>query len=382
MMMDITHSESDYRVLRHTLHQLAEPSGQERRTHQFIMDKMSQWPPTKLITFPDNNHILAVYDSGCAGRTLLLRGDFDAVRVDETLDLPYASTTPGVAHKCGHDGHTAILLGLAEMLATNPPSKGRVLLFFQAAEETGEGARQMLETKILEEYKPDRVFALHNIPGEELGTVICREGSFTCSVISCDIHLHGHTAHAAEPQKALCPYSAAKTITDSLLALNQYDMLRDDFRLVTLVEFRIGEPAYGVAAGHGVLRFTLRSKDDALLQQTKAEVERLVAEVCGAARLGHEIAWKEYFAASNNHPDAVQVIRRAAAECGLPYKEKDTPFSWGEDFGLLTQHYDGALFGLGSGKDQPSLHHPHFDFPDELVPVGVRLFAQLCYGKE
>lgn len=381
-MMEFTRTESDYSTLRHALHQLAEPSGQEHRTHQFILDRLATLHPSKLLTFPGNNHILAVYDSGRAGRTLLLRGDFDAVLVEETIDVPYASHTPGVSHKCGHDGHTTILLGVAEMLAANPPSAGRVLLFFQAAEETGEGARQFLETNILEEYKPDRVFALHNIPGEELGTVICQKGSFTCSVISCDIHLHGHTAHAAEPQKALCPYPAAKTITDNLLALNQYDMFREDFRLVTLVEFRIGEPAYGVAAGHGVLRFTLRAKDDALLQQTKAEVEKQVGEVCGAAGLGYEIAWKEYFAASDNHPDAVRVIRRAAEVCGLPYKEKETPFSWGEDFGLLTQHYDGALFGLGSGTDQPPLHHPQFNFPDALIPIGVRMFAQLCYGEE
>ena len=380
--MEFTRTESDYSTLRHALHQLAEPSGQEHRTHQFILDRLATLHPSKLLTFPGNNHILAVYDSGRAGRTLLLRGDFDAVLVEETIDVPYASHTPGVSHKCGHDGHTTILLGVAEMLAANPPSAGRVLLFFQAAEETGEGARQFLETNILEEYKPDRVFALHNIPGEELGTVICQKGSFTCSVISCDIHLHGHTAHAAEPQKALCPYPAAKTITDNLLALNQYDMFREDFRLVTLVEFRIGEPAYGVAAGHGVLRFTLRAKDDALLQQTKTEVEKQVGEVCGAAGLGYEIAWKEYFAASDNHPDAVRVIRRAAEVCGLPYKEKETPFSWGEDFGLLTQHYDGALFGLGSGTDQPPLHHPQFDFPDALIPIGVRMFAQLCYGEE
>ena len=374
--------ESDYSTLRHALHQLAEPSGDEHRTHRFIMDRLVTFHPSKLLTFPENNHIMAVYDSGRAGRTLLFRGDFDAVRVDETIDVPYASHTPGVAHKCGHDGHTTILLGLAEMLANNPPATGRVLLFFQAAEETGEGARQFLETNILKEYGPDRVFALHNIPGEDLGTVICREGSFTCSVVSCDILLHGHTAHAAEPQKALCPYPAAKTITDNLLALNQYDMLRDDFRLVTLVEFRIGEPAYGVAAGHGVLRFTLRAKDDTLLQQTKTEVEKQVCEACAKSGLDHEIAWKEYFAASNNHPDAVRVIRHAAEMCGLTYKEKETPFSWGEDFGLLTQHYDGALFGLGSGTDQPPLHHPQFDFPDALIPIGIQLFAQLCYGNE
>ena len=172
---------------------------------------------------------------------------------------------------------------------------------------------------------------------------------------------------------------AHKAIIDELLALNQYDMERDDFCLLTLVEFRVGEPAYGVTAGHGVLRFTLRAKDDKLLQQTKVRLEEIVKRVAGATPgLTTAIGWKEYFAASSNAADAVDRIRAAARACGLPYQEKPQPFSWGEDFGLLTQRYDGALFGLGSGENQPPLHHQHFDFPDELVPIGVKLFYEIA----
>ena len=365
--------------IRHTLHRLAEPSGCEARTQQFLLDTLRTIQPTEIRTFGDSRNFLAVFDTGHAGPTTLFRGDFDAVRVDETIDVPYASETAGVAHKCGHDGHATILLGLAEQLHLHPLEKGRALLFFQAAEETGEGAAQLLQTGVLDEYRPDRVFALHNIPGVPLGTVICKTGSFTCSVVSCDIELHGRTSHAAEPLKALSPYPAAKDITDELLALNQYDMERDDFCLLTLVEFRVGEPAYGVTAGHGVLRFTLRAKDDKLLQQTKARLEEIVKRVAEATpELTTAISWKEYFAASSNAAEAVGRIRAAARACGLPYQEKPQPFSWGEDFGLLTQHYDGALFGLGSGENQPPLHHQHFDFPDELVPIGVRLFYEIA----
>ena len=368
----------NYPDIRHRLHELAEPSGAEVATQRFIIDALAAFEPTHIHVFKNSKNLLAVYDFGHGGPTTLIRGDFDAVRVPETLDLPYASHTPGVAHKCGHDGHATILLGLAEQLHLRPLAKGRVLLFFQAAEETGEGAAQLLETDILEKYKPGKVYALHNIPGEPLGSVICKEGSFTCSVVSCDIELHGRTAHAAEPLKAVSPYPAAKAITDRLLAMNCYYMSRDDFRLLTLVEFRVGEQAYGVAAGHGVLRFTLRAKDDDLLQQTRAEVERIAEEETRASEgLNHHIAWKEYFAASRNHKDAVENIRKAAQECGLPYVCKEFPFSWGEDFGLLTQHYEGALFGLGSGKEQPPLHHQNFDFPDELVSVGVKIFKTL-----
>lgn len=365
--------------IRHTLHRLAEPSGCEARTQQLLLDTLRTLQPTEVRTFGNSRNFLVVFDTGHDGPCTLFRGDFDAVRVDETIDVPYASETAGVAHKCGHDGHATILLGLAEQLHLHPLEKGRTLLFFQAAEETGEGAAQLLETGVLDEYRPDRVFALHNIPGAPLGTVICKTGSFTCSVVSCDIELHGRTSHAAEPLKALSPYPAAKAITDELLALNQYDMERDDFCLLTLVEFRVGEPAYGVTAGHGVLRFTLRAKDDKLLQQTKVRLEEIVKRVAGATPgLTTAIGWKEYFAASSNAADAVDRIRAAARACGLPYMEKPQPFSWGEDFGLLTQQYDGALFGLGSGENQPPLHHQHFDFPDELVPIGVRLFYEMA----
>ena len=365
--------------IRHTLHRLAEPSGCEARTQQFLLDTLRTLQPTEIRTFANSRNFLAVFDTGHAGPTTLFRGDFDAVRVDETIDVPYASETAGVAHKCGHDGHATILLGLAEQLHLRPLEKGRTLLFFQAAEETGEGAGQLLQTGILDELRPDCVFALHNIPGAPLGTVICKTDSFTCSVVSCDIELHGHTSHASEPLKALTPYPAAKAITDELLALNQYDMERDVFCLLTLVEFRIGEPAYGVTAGHGVLRFTLRAKDDKLLRLTKLRLEEIVSKVAEATPgLTTAISWKEYFAASANATEAVERIRAAACACGLPYQEKPQPFSWGEDFGLLTQQYDGALFGLGSGESQPPLHHQHFDFPDELVPIGVRLFYEIA----
>ena len=372
----------NYPDIRHHLHQLAEPSGAEVATQRFIIDTLSAFEPTHIHVFKNSMNLLAVYDFGHGGPTTLIRGDFDAVRVPETLDLPYASRTPGVSHKCGHDGHTTILLGLAEQLHLRPLARGRVLLFFQAAEETGAGARQLLDSGILEQYRPEKVYALHNIPGESLGCVICKEESFTCSVISCDIELHGRTAHAAEPLKAVSPYPAAKAITDRLLAMNQYDMRAEDFRLLTLVEFKVGEQAYGVTAGHGVLRFTLRAKNDALLQQTRAEVVRIAEEETRATEgLNHQIAWKEYFAAAKNHKDAVENIKKAADKCGLAYVNKETPFSWGEDFGLLTQHYDGALFGLGSGEQQPPLHHQLFDFPDELVPVGVKIFYQILMGE-
>lgn len=369
----------NYTIIRHQLHQLAEPSGEEFQTKNFILDTLKDFQPTHIHTFTNSNNLIAEYDFGHGGPTLLFRGDFDAVRVDETLDIPYISHNKGVAHKCGHDGHTTILLGLAEQLHEHPLAKGKVLLFFQAAEETGEGAELLLQTHFLDNYDIDQVYALHNIPGEPKGSIICREGSFTCSVISCDIVLNGRTSHAAEPLKAVNPYGVAVAITNEVLSYNQYDIEKRDYCLVTLIEMKVGERAYGVTAGNGVLRFTLRAKEDEVLQKTKTEVENIVnKEVAHIDGLNSAITWREYFAASHNQTKAVEVIREAANNIGLSYREKPMPFSWGEDFGLLTQHYGGALFGLGSGENQPSLHHPDFDFPDDIIPFGVKMFYTIA----
>ncbi len=365
--------------IRRRLHRLAEPSGKEHKTKTFILKTLEQFQPSAIHTFGDCNNLLAVYDFEGIGETLLFRGDFDAVRVSETIDVPYASESAGVSHKCGHDGHTTILLGLAEQLWRHPLPAGRVLLFFQGAEETGDGAAQLLSSNILDRFSPNAVYALHNIPGIEAGTVICRKGSFTCSVISCDIELHGHTSHAAEPHLACCPYNAAKNIADELLARCRTDIRKEDYLVITLVEFRIGEPAYGVTAGHGVLRFTVRARSDRNLQQAKNAIADTVNAVLSQNEgLSGNIVWKEHFAAAENHAAAVQRIRNAADACNVPYTEKEAPFSWGEDFGLLTLHYPGALFGLGSGINQPPLHHPQFDFPDHIIPIGVNLFRQIA----
>ena len=367
----------DCKEIRHQLHRMAEPSNEEVRTSAYIRQRLEQLQPSKIFTFPKGNHLLAEFDFGGGGKTVLLRADMDAVRVNETLNLPYRSETEGVSHKCGHDGHSTIMLRVAEMLHEKPLPTGKVLLLFQGAEETGEGAKQILDSGILQSYNIDCAYALHNIPAEPAGTIICKTGSFTCSVISCDIVLTGKTAHAAEPWNAVSPFAAAQRITDFVLSLNQRDVQRDDFCVATLIEFRVGSQAYGVAAGDGVLRFTIRTREDTHLQQIISEIESKSKAEAASETLQCDIRWLEYFAASKNAEKAVTAIKECADNLNLTYQEKPIPFFWGEDFGLFTQHYPGALFGLGSGTAQPPLHHPDFDFPDGIVETGAKMFYEL-----
>lgn len=369
---------------RHQLHRLAEPSQHEEKTHAFILQQLQQLSPTSIHTFDDNHNIVAEYFFSDNGPTILLRADFDALPVAETLPLAYASENPTVAHKCGHDGHTAILLDVAARLARakrDHALSGRVLLFFQEAEEIGAGAAKLLNSHFLQQFKIDKVFALHNIPGYPCGSIICKQGSFTCSVISCEIKMEGITAHAAEPHTGVSPFGALTRVAEAALRWSQPDFEQDDYQVVTLIGLQIGGADYGVAAGGGVLRLTLRAKNDHLLKRRMAEIEALLHnETQREPRLRSEVRWIEYFAESKNNAEAVEQIKRAATANGLPYMEKPQPLAWGEDFGLLTQHYPGAMFGLGAGEHCPNLHHHDYDFPDEILEPGINMFWELVKG--
>mgnify|MGYP000263001134 FL=1 len=365
--------------IRRELHQHPELSGHEAQTARFVEDKLQAFNPTKIIRHVGGHGLLVEYFFSEDGPTVLFRADMDAVAVQEPDDIPHHSQTPGVAHKCGHDGHTTILLRFARMLSERPLPKGRVLLLFQPAEENGSGSKAVLDTKVLDYYKIDKAFALHNIPGYPASAVLCKEDSFTCAVVSVSITLTGKTSHAAEPQKGISPIPATLNIVDELLRWNNTDIQSDDYFLSTIVEIHVGEEAYGVSAGNSIIRATLRAKTDKLLHQHAQQLKELVATECKRTPdLQHEMEWLEPFSANENDPQSVGMIKNAALRNNLPYIELQTPFSWGEDFGLFTQQYKGAIFGLGSGENCAPLHSPQYDFPDEVIETGATLFYTIA----
>lgn len=371
--------ENTFHHIRHHLHQHPELSGRENKTARFIEEQLQPFAPTKIIRHVGGHGLLAEYFFSENGQTLLFRADMDAVAVQEPDELPYHSLTLGVAHKCGHDGHTTILLRFAQMLHDHPLQQGRVLLLFQPAEENGSGSKAVLDTKILDYYAIDHVFALHNIPGAPTSAVLCKEGSFTCAVVSVSIALTGKTSHAAEPQNGISPIPATLHIVEELQRWNNTNIQSDDYFLATIVEIHVGEEAYGVSAGNSVIRATLRAKTDRRLNEYTEKLKHLVIADCeNTPGLQHEITWLEPFSANENDKQAVATIKSAALREGFNYVEVENPFSWGEDFGLFTQRYKGAMFGLGAGENCPPLHSPHYDFPDELIETGARVFYSVA----
>ena len=370
----------DFIAIRHQLHQNAELSGLEFKTKDLITNYLKELSPDYIHTFPDSNNIIAEYIFSEKGKTILFRCDMDAVPVKEELNLDYASEDKTISHKCGHDGHVASMLSFAAKLASKPFKNGRILLFFQEGEELGIGAQKLIDSKFLDSYKIDEVYSFHNIPEEPLHSIIVKEGSFSCSVISCDIELLGKTAHAAEPQKGISPLRAAETIVNSILSLSNPNFNDIDYQIVTLIEMRIGEQAYGVSAGNGILRFTIRTFTDSKLQQLIKKIESIVHSIMAEFdEIKYHMEWLQYFAANNNDIELIGEVMTIAKENFLEYKEKKYPFSWGEDFGIITQKYKGAMFGIGSGVNTAPLHHPLYDFPDSIIDTATKMFFSIAH---
>jgi amidohydrolase len=321
--------------------------------------------------------VIAIFDSGVEGPSILLRADTDALPIAEINDFTHKSNSTGISHKCGHDGHTVIMLGVAHLLSENPIKKGKVVLLFQPAEENGMGAEAVLKDKEFLEFQFDFVFALHNIPGYPLHQIVLKENIFNANVKSMIIKLNGKTAHAAEPEKGHNPALALAEILQYAESITNNHPEEDNFFLITPVHMNMGELAYGISAGEGELHLTIRSWDLALFDQKCTALESFINQTCAAYQLYADISWTQVFYANKNDNSAIDFVRQAAITNGFQIQEKTDPFKWGEDFGLFTQKFKGAMFGLGAGIDTPNLHNPDYDFPDDITRTGIQQFFQI-----
>ncbi|MFO7608421.1 MAG: amidohydrolase [Candidatus Krumholzibacteriia bacterium] len=361
---------ADLVALRRALHRNAEPSGREERTAALLADAVAAAEPDEVVAGLGGHGVAAVYAGAADGPTVLVRADMDALPLPDSPELAYASENEGSAHKCGHDGHMAMLTGLAHLLAARRPARGRVVLLYQPAEETGAGAARVLGDPAFAPLRPDRVLALHNLPGFPLGTVVLREGPFAGASRGLIVGLRGVTSHAAEPEAGRSPALAAAALVQALAAAPQNHTALHEAAQVTIVGIDVGGPAFGTSPGRGRVMATLRSSREEVMDRLAARCGELARGLAASFGLDCTVEWTEIFPAVVNDAAAVAAVRRVAGELGLEVVRPDHPFAWSEDFGHFTSVCPGALFGLGAGVDLPALHHPDYDFPDALIPTG------------
>lgn len=363
--------------LRHELHSLAEVSGEEEQTAGKIVEFLKTTEPDSLLTGLGGHGVLAGYKGKQEGPAILIRCELDALPIPEENDFDYRSGNPQTGHKCGHDGHMAIVCGLAQLLGQKRPKYGEVHLLFQPAEETGQGAQRVLQDQKFKKIAPDRVFALHNLPGFDKGQIVVKDNAFAAASIGLIVRLKGATSHAAHPDEGNSPALAMSHLVQDFSALPQFHVGLHDEAKATIVHARLGEQAFGTSPGYAEVMVTLRTYDDDTLNSLKEKAVKLAEGHSKTYNLDLETEWVESFSATINDAEAVDIIRAAAKEEGLALQEKEKPFSWSEDFGHITDVYRGGMFGLGAGVNQSALHASDYDFPDDLIGTGVKMFARI-----
>ncbi|MEL6572836.1 MAG: amidohydrolase [Pseudomonadota bacterium] len=364
-------------ALRRKLHRRPEVSGAEAQTAAVIADALRVLDPDDLIADLGGHGVAAVFAGAAPGPTVMIRCELDGLPITDECGVPWASEIPGQGHLCGHDGHMTMVLGLGRLLSRERPQRGRVVLLYQPAEEVGSGARAVVADRQFAQIAPDWAFAIHNLPGVPRGAVAMREGLMNPASQGLQIRLLGKTAHAAEPETGVSPGVAMAGLIPALAALGTGGEMSDHFRLATVTHAQLGVPSFGIAPGEAVINVTLRAASDAALAEMVAAATVLAADAAAAAGLRVETTDHDVFAASINDTEAVALAEHALTGLGIARNEMGVPMRASEDFGVFGHDAKAAMLCLGSGVDHPALHHPDFDFPDDLIPIGSTIFARI-----
>ncbi|MUP36969.1 amidohydrolase [Labilibaculum euxinus] len=360
-------------ALRRELHKYPEVSNGEYQTTDRIVNFINEYKPDEVIRLGDKG-VLFVFKGAEQGKTVMFRCELDALPIQEISGLEYASVNKGISHVCGHDGHMAIVAGLAQKISNDRPVKGKVILLFQPAEEVEQGACDVLENVNFKNNEPDYLFALHNIPGIKKHKIVLKKGSFASGSKGMIVKLTGKTSHAAEPQDGISPAGAISQIISKLHRLRADKSLFSDFILLTIIHIQLGEISFGTSPGYAEMRITLRAFENEDLRLLTSLCEKIVKEIAELEGLACEINYTEVFPATMNSNGCVDIVEQAAKQNGLDVEHIKTPYKWSEDFGYYTEKFNACYFGLGSGNEQPQLHNPDFDFPDDIMETGINLF--------
>ncbi len=362
---------------RHRLHRHPELSGQEEWTAAQVVQALEPLGPSRIIKGLGGHGVAALWEADEAGPTVMFRAELDALPIEEMSQAAHRSMRPGQAHLCGHDGHATILTGLARLIARRPPARGRILLLFQPAEEDGSGAAAVLANPRFAEIRPDWAFALHNMPGLPLGHAVIAPGPANCASEGLRVTFHGRTAHASMPETGVSPALAIAALIPAALAAGTGGAVVPGFRLVSICHARMGEPAFGITPGEGALWLTLRTLLDDDMAALRDEVMGMARDLAHQNGLTVDFTHHDRFAACTNHAHASKIITRALEDLGIAHDAHAFPMRASEDFGLFGRHSNSAMFLLGAGETRPALHNPDYDFPDDLIDRGTKIFDRI-----
>jgi len=370
----------DARTWRREIHQNPELLYDVDLTAKYVADRLRAFGCDAVATSVGRTGVVGVIRGakGSSGRAIGLRADMDALPIEEATNLPYRSRNPGKMHACGHDGHTAMLLGAARQLAQTRNFAGNAVVIFQPAEEGGAGALAMIDDGLMERFGIEEVYGMHNWPALPVGSFMLRKGPLMAAADEITISLEGRGAHAAMPHHGVDPVVAGAQIVLALqtIAARNADPL--DACVVSISQFHAGT-ANNIIPQSAWLNGTART----LKAQTRDMVERRIHEIAAglaaAARPAAKVEKRRNNPATRNHAKqtdfAAAIARKIAGDSRVDTDA--VPVMGAEDFSFMLEARPGAFIFLGNG-DSAKLHHPAYDFNDEALPYGISYWVELA----
>jgi len=380
MTIKFTNDMSEVVATRHFLHQHPELGLSEFTTSDYIAAKLEEfgYAVTRGL---GKTGIVATLKNGSSDRSVGIRADIDALPIEEETGADYASLNKGVMHACGHDGHTAMLLGAAKILAQRKNFDGTLNLIFQPAEENFGGARLMMEDGLFDRFPCDAVFGLHNDPGLPFGKIFVKEGPIMAAVDECRIVVNGRGGHGAEPQDAADPIVAGASIIMALQTVVSRNIHPLDPAVVTVGAFNAGI-ASNVIPERAEMVITIRSFDPAVRDKLEERIRGVAVGQAASYGMTATIEYTRGYDATVNHKAETDFVRDLAKKVVGPENlaEIERPMMGAEDFGYFLAERPGTYFFLGTArtKNDPPLHHPKFDFNDDALPIGTNFWVELA----
>ncbi len=362
---------------RRRLHARPELGFDCHQTAAFVAARLREFGIGEIAEGIATSGIVAIIEGQGEGPTIGLRADMDALPIEEATGVPHASEIPGAMHACGHDGHTAMLLGAAKYLAETRKFRGRVALIFQPAEEGPGGGKVMVEEGVLERFGIDELYALHTLPGEAEGTFHTCPGPIMAAVDTFHIEIAGQGGHAAFPHETRDPVVAACGMVQAIQTILSRNIRSDDQLVVSVTQIHTGS-AENIVPETAYVNGTIRSFDAPVRAIARRRMHEIVDGQAAAYGVQADLRIEEGYPVTVNDADktafAADVAREVAAGGTVV---TDRPRETGaEDFAYMLAQRPGAYLFLGQGAG-PNLHHPGFDFNDAVAPVGASFFARL-----
>ena len=365
---------------RHDLHAHPELSMREARTSGAVRAKLAEFGVDEIITGMATHGVVGVIRAGSSERAIGLRADMDALPIHEETGLAHASQNPGVMHACGHDGHTTMLLGAAKYLSETRNFDGTVYLIFQPAEEFEGGANMMVKDGLFDRCPMDKVFGLHNWPEAKAGTFLWRVGPVMAAVGFFDIVVTGLGSHGASPHQGIDPIVVSAQIIGALQTIVSRSIEPIEGGVVSIGSISGGD-AYNILPERVVMKGTARWYRPEVGDQIETGMLRLVKGIAESFGASAEVRFFRHAPATVNDAEATALAMDAARVVAgtEAVREMRAPTMGGEDFAYMLKAKQGAYLMLGGarGTNDPLLHHPRYDFNDEILPVGASWWATL-----